>query len=448
MNFDLAIRSKRILTPEGMLDGTILISEGKIVRLIKGDSTDTALAYLNAGENVVMPGLIDPHVHINEPGRTEWEGFDTATKAAAAGGITTIIDMPLNSSPVTTTLHNLQLKINAAESKIHVNSGFWGGVIPANLNKLDELLKGGVFGLKAFLTHSGIDEFPETAPADLKNVLLKLKEYGLPLLVHCELSEDHEGTKQLIANPESYAAYLQSRPKSWENKAIEAMIQLCRETGAHVHIVHLSSAEALPMIEQARKEGLSLTVETAPHYLFFSAEEIENKNTLLKCAPPIREKKNNDQLWKGLKAGLIDFVATDHSPAPPEIKELESGNLEKAWGGIAGLQFSLPVTWTAGLKHGVTLNDICKWMCENPARFIGLAGRKGKINAGYDADLVIWDPEKEIVLQEKDIFHRHKSTPYSGIPLKGEVQQTILNGEVIYNGREIIKLNKGNVLLQ
>ncbi len=448
MNFDLAIRSKRILTPEGMLDGTILISEGKIVQLVKGDSTASVKTYLDAREFVVMPGLIDPHVHINEPGRTEWEGFDTATMAAAAGGITTLIDMPLNSSPVTTTLQNLQMKLVAAEGKIHVNCGFWGGVIPANLNKLDELLKGGVFGLKAFLTHSGIDDFPETHPAELKNVLLKLKEYGLPLLVHCELSENHEGTRLLTENPGSYAAYLQSRPRSWENKAIETMINLCRETGGHVHIVHLSSAEALPMIEQARKEGLPLTVETAPHYLFFCAEEIENKNTLLKCAPPIREKKNNDQLWKALKEGLIDFVATDHSPAPPNLKEIQSGNLLKAWGGIAGLQFSLPVTWTAGLKHGITLKDLCKWMSENPATFLGLQHKKGKITEGFEADIVIWDPEKEFSIAGNDIYHRHKQTPYAGLRLKGEVKQTIVNGKIVYNRKVFSAINSGNVLLK
>ncbi len=447
MNFELAIKSKRILTPKGFLDGTVLISGGKILALLDKTEALPQGNIIDAGNNVVMPGLIDPHVHINEPGRTEWEGFDTATRAAAAGGITTLIDMPLNSTPVTTTFSNLQLKIAAARNGLHVNCGFWGGVVPATISKLEDLLKGGIFGLKAFLTHSGIDDFPETSPGLLRDVLLLLKKYGMPLLVHCELSESHAGIQELKKNPGSYQAYLNSRPKDWENKAIETMIQLCRETGARVHIVHLSSAEALPMIRKARQEGLPLTVETAPHYLFFHAEEIDDKNTLLKCAPPIREKENNEKLWMALKEGVIDFIATDHSPAPPNIKEIESGNFEKAWGGIAGLQFSLPAVWTAGMKYGITIEEIYTWMCLRPAEFLGLDNSKGKIQPGFDADIVIWDPEKEKTKFSKDIHHRHKQTPYAGRNLKGMVEQTILNGKLIYNKNFFPTLNSGNILI-
>jgi allantoinase len=356
--------------------------------------------------------------------------------------------MPLNSSPVTTDFNSLQLKTNAARKSIHVNCGFWGGVVPGNLAHIEELLAGGAFGLKAFLTHSGIDEFPETEPAQLRDALHILKRYDRPLLVHCELSESHEGTQRLKENPGSYAAYLASRPKSWENRAIETMISLCRETGARVHIVHLSSAEALPSIHRAKEEGLPLTVETAPHYLFFAAEEIEDRNTLFKCAPPIRERANNEKLWEALKDGTIDFVATDHSPAPPENKEIGSGDLEKAWGGIAGLQFSLPVTWTAGQTHDVRLQDICAWLSEKPAAFLGLENSKGKIKPGYDADIVIWNPEEAVSLSGPLIQHRHKQTPYSGLPMKGDVTTTLVSGRVVYTGRTFESLHAGRLLLR
>ena len=448
MHCTLLIKSNRILTPEGLVKGTICILDDKIISCEEGDHSYSAEKIIDAGNNVVMPGIIDPHVHINEPGRTEWEGFDTGTKSAAAGGITTLIDMPLNSTPVTTSLKNLQLKIEAANKNTHINCGFWGGVVPDNLNYLEELLQGGAFGLKTFLTHSGIDDFPETTPAMLREVLFLLKKYNRPLLVHSELSENHDGVRHLKNNPGSYQAYLESRPKSWENKAIEAMINLCRETGAHVHIVHLSSAEALPQIKKARQEGLPLTVETAPHYLFFSSEEIEDKNTLLKCAPPIREKDNNEKLWNALKEGVIDFIATDHSPAPPHLKEIESGNFDKAWGGIAGLQFSLPSVWKASRSRNVTLQEFCKWMCENPARFLTLDSSKGKIKKGYDADILIWNPENNISIDKKNIYHRHKNTPYAGLDLKGEVLQTIVNGKIVFEKNSFIHLNAGKILLK
>jgi len=446
MQFDLVIKSSRILIPGGFIDGSVNVSEGKIYSIVTVDTGNSSEKYIDAGNNLVMPGIIDPHVHINEPGRTEWEGFDTGTRAAAAGGITTLIDMPLNSTPVTTSLKNLKLKIDAAGKNAHINCGFWGGVVPGNLNELEELLQNGVFGLKAFLTHSGIDDFPETAVIQLRDVLLLLKKYDLPLLVHCELSDEHEGTIQLKKNPQSYHAYLQSRPKSWENNAIREMIELCRQTKAHVHIVHLSSSEALPMIKNAKDEGLPLTVETAPHYLFFAAEEIADRNTILKCAPPIRERENNEKLWDALNSGLIDFIATDHSPAPPNLKETTSGNFEKAWGGIAGLQFSLPSVWKAAKARGIPIEKINQWMCINPARFLKLDHLKGMIKKGFDADLVIWNPEKEITLNKENIYHRHKQTPYAGIKLRGEVHQTIVNGKIVFDRNEFVDLHAGRLL--
>jgi allantoinase len=446
MMVDLAIRSNRILTPTGFVRGVVFISEGKIISCDTDVRLHDSKVIIDVENDVVMPGLIDAHVHINEPGRTEWEGFDTATKAAAAGGITTLIDMPLNSTPVTTNFANLRVKIEAVKNNAHVNVGFYGGVIPGNLYELEKMLQGGVFGIKAFLTHSGIDDFPNVQPSELHDVLILLKKYNRPLLVHCELSEHHEGLADLQAYPTSYEAYLRSRPKSWEDNAIAAMINLCRATMSHVHIVHLSSADSLPQIKAARAEGIPLTVETAPHYLLFAAEEIADGNTLLKCAPPIREKANNEKLWKGLKSKLIDFIATDHSPAPAELKETDSGNFEKAWGGIAGLQFSLPAVWTAGDEEDITIQDLCKWMCENPARFLQLEKSKGKIENGFDADLVIWKPEKNIQPEDVKIYHRHKITPYAGVRLKGEVQQTIVNGKIVFSKNKFHELNAGKIL--
>lgn len=441
------IYSKNIVTPEGIEDGYLRISQGKIVSItdkvpfdFKGPITDAEHLYL-------MPGLVDPHVHINEPGRTHWEGFETATLAAAASGITTLVDMPLNSSPVTINEHNFQIKLKASEDKLNVNVGFWGGVVPGNENELDDLLKGGVLGLKAFMTHSGIDDFPNSEYHELKNALLTLKKYGRPLLVHCELSADHPGIDKHKGNPTSYKDYLASRPKDWENKAIEQMIQLCRETKSHVHIVHLSSAEALSMIEEAKAEGLPLSVETAQHYLVFCAEEIPDGTTMYKCAPPIREKANNELLWQALKDGLISFVATDHSPAPPELKESESGNLYKAWGGIAGLQFALSSFWTAAHERGFTVTDVAKWLAENPADFLQMKN-KGRLVAGADADLFIWNPKAKISIGENEIHHRHKISPYANREWLGQVIATYVNGVKVYENGMLKNPHQGHVLLK
>lgn len=443
---EFAVHSTRIVTPEKVVSGYLLISEGKIADICDHLPSSYSFEVIEAGNQCVMPGLIDPHVHINEPGRTFWEGFNTATTAAAASGITMLVDMPLNSTPVTTTLENFQVKLHAAENTLHVNVGFWGGVVPGNENHLEELLRGGVLGLKAFLTHSGIDDFPNAGRNELRNALRLLKKYDRPLLVHCELSEDHEGIAQLKKQTRSYKAYLNSRPKSWENKAIEMMIELCRETGAKVHIVHLSSAEALPMIESARREGLPLSVETTQHYLVFSAEEIPDGDTTYKCAPPIREKANNDQLWNALKSGLIDFVATDHSPAPPDIKEISSGDFSKAWGGIAGLQFALPSFWTAAKARGFTVSDVARLMSSSPADFLTISG-KGRLAKGCDADFFIWEPESEISFEGEDIEHRHKVSPYAGKKYFGKVISTYLNGIKVYENRMLKTPVQGRIIL-
>lgn len=441
------LKGNRILFPEGIGPGAIVISGTKIIEIFRTKSLNTIENAKDLGDSILAPGLIDCHVHINEPGRTDWEGFDTATQAAAAGGITTLIEMPLNASPVTTSTPNFHFKLRAATGKIHVNCGFWGGVVPDNLHHLEELLDQGVFGLKAFLTHSGIDDFPNTNEDHLRHALKVLKKYDRPLLVHCELDSPHPDADQLLRNPTSYLAYLKSRPKEWENKAIELMIRLCRETGGRVHIVHLSSAEALPAIRAAKEEGLPLTVETCPQYLFFTAEEIPDGDTTFKCAPPIREKANNELLWEALRDGTIDFIATDHSPAPPEIKELESGNFQKAWGGIAGLQFLLPSVWTPASERGFTEEKVLNLLTSRVAEFVGLQNSKGKIAEGFDADLIVWNPKMRYELDKSMIRHRHKATPYEGKTFAGMVEQTYVQGTRVFDSGRILHLGAGKILL-
>ncbi len=427
----VAIHSSRVLTPSGVIEATLIIADGKIQEVLPGRIQREGIPFESFGDKVIMPGVIDAHVHINEPGRTEWEGFETATKAAAAGGITTLIEMPLNASPVTTTVDALRLKLDAAKGKLHVNVGFYGGVIPGNINDLDGLLSAGVFGIKAFLTHSGIDEFPNMTEADLRRALPILKKHDAKLLVHCEVEGPVGGLGATHVSPRAYAAYLASRPAQWETDAIALMIRLSEEFDVHVHIVHVSAAEALPLIRDAKKRGLHITAETCPHYLVFCAEEIPDGATEYKCAPPMRERANNELLWEALKDGTLDFVATDHSPAPPDIKEQQSGDFMKAWGGIAGLQFLLPAFWTGAKERGFSLEDVARLLCEHPADFLGLK-HKGRIAPDCDADLVIWDPEAGVVVKEEMIQHRHKLTPYVGRTMRGVVVQTWIGGLSVY----------------
>ncbi len=423
---DVAIYSRRVILPDEIVEGTVFIENGKISEIRHGKISEPIENLVDAGDDVVMPGIIDPHVHINEPGRTQWEGFETGTLAALHGGITSIADMPLNSSPVTTTVKALEKKIESTKNKLHTKCFFWGGVVPGNENEIEPLIKAGVSGFKAFLTHSGIDDFPNVTEEDLRKVMPIIAKYDLPLLVHCELESDF-GFQS--GDPRSYNNYLLSRPDKWETDAVKLMIKLCKEFNCRVHIVHLSSCQSLPFVAEAKADNLPLTCETAPHYLYFNTENIENGNTLLKCAPPIRDFANNESLWDALKSGLINFIATDHSPCLPSMKNLESGDFMTAWGGIASLQFSLPIVWTAGQNHNATLNDICRWLCEEPAKLLNLENINGKIKTGFDADLVIWNPEKEFKITENIIKHRHKKTPYLNHILKGTVEQVYIGGE-------------------
>ena len=436
------------MTSEGEKSGVVIIKDELIIDVAATlDNTDERV--IDVHDKIIMPGVIDPHVHINEPGRTEWEGFNTATKAALAGGITTLVDMPLNSSPVTTTAKAFDEKLSAAKNNLHTNCGFWGGVIPGNENEIEPLIDKGVLGFKAFLTHSGIDEFPNVTEADLRKAMPIIAKHNLPLLVHCELTSPisfGEGT-----GVRSYQNYLSSRPRKWEDDAIALMIRLCEEYNCRTHIVHLSSSNSIEQIAKSKslpadRQRLPLSVETGQHYLYFTAEEIKDGQTQFKCAPPIRERENNEKLWQALKDGIIDLVATDHSPVTPVLKELQSGDFLKAWGGIASIQFALPVLWTAAKKRSCTLNDITKWLCENPAKLIGKQNSKGKIAKGYDADLTVWDEKSSFTVTENIIEHKHKITPYLNKELFGVVEQTYLSGENVFDKGAMV-LNKGKFVL-
>jgi len=441
--FDTAIISDRTITPDGMKRAVVLIKDGVIADVL-AELPSGNFPVIEVGNKVLMPGVVDPHVHINEPGRTDWEGFDTATKAAIAGGITTLVDMPLNSSPVTTTANAFDEKIHATKGQLHTNCGFWGGIVPGNEKEIEPLIRKGVLGFKAFLTHSGIDEFPNVTEDDLRKAMPVIAKHSLPLLVHCELSS---ALQRKVGGTQVYQNYLNSRPKKWEDDAIALVIRLCEEFNCRLHVVHLSSADSIEQIAKAKQKELPLTVETGQHYLYFNAEEINNGQTQFKCAPPIREKINNEKLWQALKKGIIDFVATDHSPAPADMKEVDSGDFVKAWGGISSIQFALPVLWTAAKKHNCSLGDIAKWLCEKPAILAGKQTTKGKIARGYDADFVVWDPDQHFTVTENIIYHKHKITPYMKEKLYGIAEQTYLKGEKVFDKGEFI-LNKGSIILK
>lgn len=435
----LVLRSRRVVTPDGVRPATIHIRQGRIERVAAWDEIlPGSQELLDCGDSVILPGVVDTHVHVNEPGRTDWEGFTTATRAAAAGGITTLVDMPLNSIPATTTREALRAKIEAARGKTHVDVGLWGGVVPGNAGELAGLMEDGVLGFKAFLVPSGVDEFGYVGEADLREALPVLARHRAVLLAHAELPGPidaavgvWEGTGP--AELREYRRYLQSRPDLAEVEAVELLVRLCRETHCRVHIVHVASAEVLPILRRAREEGLPVTAETCPHYLTFAAEEIPDGGVAFKCAPPIRSQENRELLWEALREGVLDLVASDHSPSPPARKQVESGDFRSAWGGIASLQLALSAVWTGARERGFTISDLAEWMCAAPARLAGLQGRKGAIAPGIDADLVVWEPEASFVVEPRDLQHRHKLTPYAGRTLYGVVQRTLLRGETVYD---------------
>ncbi|HEV7668561.1 MAG TPA: allantoinase AllB [Thermoanaerobaculia bacterium] len=438
---DLIVRGHRVITPEGEISASIHIRDGRIERLAPFSEVSPRVLVIEAETRIVMPGIVDTHVHVNEPGRTDWEGFATATRAAAAGGVTTLVDMPLNSIPATTTRAALREKILAAEGQCQVDVGFWGGIVPGNANDREEiagLVADGVLGFKAFLVPSGVDEFPGVGEAELRPAMKELARHGAVLLVHAELPGPIEVATKVWdgaapAELRQYDRWLRSRPAAAEVEAFELMVRLVRETGCRVHIVHLATPEVLPALRAARAEGLPITVETCPHYLTFCAEEIPDGATAFKCAPPIRGRVEREALWQALKTRDIDLVATDHSPSPPELKHLDSGDYRAAWGGIASLQLSLPAVWTGARERGCSISDLAIWMCLAPARLAGIDDRKGSIAPGYDADLVIWEPESCSTIDPAKLEHRHKLTPYAGRELYGVVRLTLLRGKTVYH---------------
>ena len=443
-----AIRSKRVVTPQGVQAATVHVHNGLIEAVAGYDDLPSGKYVYDADESVVMPGLVDTHVHINEPGRTEWEGFETATRAAAAGGVTTLIDMPLNSIPATTTAAALEAKRTAARKKCWVNVGFWGGVVPGNAGELGALDRAGVFGFKCFLVPSGVPEFAHVGENDLRAALPKLAALDAPLLVHSELPGPIEtaNAKLTKSDPTQYRNWLLSRPPGAETSAIEMMIRLAREFRAQIHIVHVSSERSVPLIWRAKKEKVRISAETCPHYLIFASGYIRSGRTEFKCAPPIRDSRNRNRLWTALGRGAIDFVVSDHSPSPPEMKCQKIGDFFKAWGGISSLQFGLAAMWTELRRRNYSLTHLVRWMCSGPARLAGLESHKGAIATGYDADIVIWNPEQRFRVQPKMIHHRHKLTPYANGVFRGIVEATFLGGEMIYDRGRFVGKARGVLL--
>jgi allantoinase len=444
---DLIVRGRRVVTSEAERAASIHVRGGLISRISSFGDAPSGAPVHDAQNSIVMPGIVDTHVHINEPGRTEWEGFSTATRAAAAGGITTLIEMPLNSIPATTTAAGFREKLAATAGKLWVDVGFWGGVVPGNATELRPLWESGVFGFKCFLVPSGVEEFVSVAERDLRGALPELSALKAPLLVHAELPGPiAEAEKKVTkADPRRYSAWLASRPRAAENEAIELLVKLARELGARIHIVHLSSSDAIATLQKAKSDGQAVTVETCPHYLTFDAQDVGDGRTEFKCAPPIREKDNREKLWTALGDGTIDFIATDHSPCPPAMKLLEAGDFLRAWGGIASLELSLPAVWTEASSRGYALPRLADWLCSGPARLAGLE-RKGKIAVGYDADFVIWNPDGRFSVDPAKLHQRNKITPYAGRELLGVVETTFLRGRKIFDRGELSHSPLGQIL--
>jgi allantoinase len=439
---ELVIRGRRVVTPEGMRPATVHVRAGVIERVAGDDQVPAAGSVVDAGDAVVLPGLVDSHVHVNEPGRTAWEGFASATRAAAAGGVTTIVDMPLNSVPPTISARALEAKRAAAAGKCHVDAGFWGGIVPGNLDQLEPLVEAGVLGCKAFLADSGVPEFGSVDPAGLEAAMRVLACLGALTVVHAELPGPLAAATAALggADPRRYRTWLESRPDQAETEAVALVAELAGRLGARAHVLHLSSAEALAPLRHAREQrGAPLTAETCPHYLALAAEEVPNGATQFKCAPPIRSAANRERLWTALAAGDLALVASDHSPCPADRKRLEDGDFLAAWGGIASLQLALPVVWSAARDRGHGVADLARWLAAGPARLVGLDHRKGAIAPGRDADLVLFDPDATFRVEPASLYHRHPITPYADRVLHGVVRATYLRGRPVWEAASGIR---------
>jgi allantoinase len=427
--------AEAIVTPEGIRRGAVIEAGGRIVGICDVEAVPAGLELANHGALALLPGLVDTHVHINEPGRGEWEGFRTATRAAAAGGYTTLVDMPLNGLPETTTVAALEAKRAAAEGQCAVDWAAWGGCVADNQSHLEGLAAAGVCGYKCFLIYPGCEGFTMVDRAQLEAALPAIARTGLPLLVHAELDGPIAAAAAGLAGADwrKYATYLASRPDEAELEAIRMLIGLCREYGFRLHIVHLATALALPELRAAKAEGLPITVETCPHYLYFAAGKVPYGSTVHKCAPPIRSEANREGLWEGLRDGTIDLVATDHSPCPRAMKRMDVGRFDLAWGGIASLSVALPVMWTEASRRGFGLSDVVRWMSAAPARLAGLQDRRGEVTVGREASWLVFDPDAEWTVGENDLYFRHKTSPYLGERLRGRVMRTYLRGEQIFS---------------
>jgi len=438
-------RSRRVVTPEGVRPAALEVRDGVIVAVHPHDTRPAAGAVRDAGDAVILPGLVDSHVHVNEPGRTEWEGFATATRAAAAGGVTTLTDMPLNSIPATVDVPALEAKRAAARGACAVDVGFLGGAIPGNAARFRALLEAGVLGFKCFLVPSGVDEFPACDAADLEMALATLAPMGAVLMAHCE-SPAILARVRAPAHTRSYAEYARSRPGTAETEAVTLLVSLAEPLGARVHVVHVSSGATLPLLAAARARGVAVTAETCPHYLHFAADDVPEGATEYKCAPPIRSAADRDALWQGLLDGTLDAVVSDHSPCPPEMKSRDRGDFMTAWGGIASLQLGLSIVWTGMRARRIALERLATWMCAAPARLLGIPARKGALAPGHDADFVIWDPEAEFIVTQDLLLHRHKLTPYLGQRLAGVVHSTWLRGECVYTRKHGVEGTQGQLI--
>ncbi|MEP6630440.1 MAG: allantoinase AllB [Lapillicoccus sp.] len=423
---DLVIRAERVVLPDGERAAEVGIRGGRIVAVeALGAGLPATEVRVLAADEVLLPGVVDSHVHVNDPGRTAWEGFTSATRAAAAGGVTTIVDMPLNSIPPTVDVAALDVKRRTAEGQTWVDVGFWGGAVPGNLPDLRPLHEVGVFGFKCFLLHSGVDEFPALSPKEVEAAMREIAGFDGLLVVH---AEDPEAIEQAAnAGGPAYADFLASRPRAAENLAVAHLVDQARRTGCRVHILHVSSADVLPMVRAAKAEGLRLTAETCPHYLTFTAEEVPEGATQYKCCPPIREASNRDALWEGLRDGTIDLVVSDHSPSTVDLKRLDTGDFGLAWGGISSLQLGLAAVWTEARQRGFSLADVSGWMSRGPAEQTGLT-HKGRIAVGADADLAVFAPDAEVVVDPAALHHKNPITPYAGRTLTGAVRSTLLRG--------------------
>lgn len=444
----LVVRSRRVVTPTGTGPSTIHIADGRIARISDWADVPAGAELVDAGEHHVLPGVVDTHVHLNEPGRTEWEGFATATRAAAVGGVTTLVDMPLNSIPPTTSRAAFAAKREAARGQCAVDVGFWGGVVPGNADELAGMVEDGVRGFKCFLVDSGVEEFGWVGERELLPAMQILAGLRVPLLVHAEVAGpiDYAAARVAAQDPRRYATYLASRPPGAEEQAIAMVTGLCRQTRARTHIVHHSAASALPLLREARAQQLPLTAETCPHYLHFTAEQIPDGATPFKCAPPIRDAANREALWLALAEGVLDMVASDHSPCSPALKALEAGDFVRAWGGVAGLQLALPVIWTEASERGHELADVVRWMCEAPAALAGLRGKKGALVAGADADFIVFDEAARFTVSPDRIEHRHKVTPYAGETLRGAVLATYVRGTCVAARGRVDQTDRGVLL--